>query len=870
MQPLIKVILVLPSENQFPIKHIAPHLLNLREDYDIQIATPCLNLPELNSDWEVFPSSSSILEGFDQVWIYTTGTSNEFSPEIHNLLSQAYSLKKQISYFSNLQHLIDFNPVDKTINNENQEIIDFHSPLNLNFKIALLRNHNYKGDKSSSRIQKLHSKLIDILHPLRVALIPAGSIREERYYIFRQNLRRVYYFVPDNLWRKDTVKDYIRWQLKSIRDSITWNLKSLGEILYWRSKSISDINGRVAYKVKDTLNRGNGSSRKWSIMGIFKSHDWGKKQDNVIQSGRRMMLMPSWWSQTATEQVFEQLDQFWAKYSHEKEFVIYITSSPLHLQQPFSKNITTGIQIKGTPLVYVPFRFSPKDQISLGECAEGKTFQLPLDFLWANPDKVFYSKDMQSNMRLALIIDFPHPAMFRIVTIARLMGWKLIYEPADDWRELQRNGLAKWYDPWFEHYLSANVDYDLSINPLWEEKDRDSIWNSFETIFIPYKYSGSEIPHRLIPEWWERANKDEKAFLELKNFIKEQNFSNGCVMIFSGVLFTQSEGQRSTWLTRAFSQMNIPVIFCYFRFQGQEKPQQDAIFPNVHQYPIDQLWKYPAEIISIIPRSPGKRIFLAEFPHPSLIRLMNIFNAYDWITIYETIDNWQEFSNVGQAEWYNNEIEAYIMHNSQFLSATSEPLMDMVYTISERNAVLLPNAFEPGTLSKAVSSMNLPRGTITIGYFGHLTSSWFDWDLIITTANNHPDWIFHIIGYGADTNLSLPDNVLMLGKVAHNDLPRYSTNWDVAIIPFKTTSLTLGVNPIKVYEYLELRLPVVACGMPHLTKMPYVQNAETYDEFERMIISAHAMILDPQVIETFLSCQTWMNRATTILSMKGN
>jgi len=89
----------------------------------------------------------------------------------------------------------------------------------------------------------------------------------------------------------------------------------------------------------------------------------------------------------------------------------------------------------------------------------------------------------------------------------------------------------------------------------------------------------------------------------------------------------------------------------------------------------------------------------------------------------------------------------------------------------------------------------------------------------------------------------------------------------VGIIPFKTTDLSKGVNPIKVYEYLELRLPVVACGMPHLSSMPYVQNAETFEDFEQMVLAARNMELDFQVIETFLNNNTWMNRAKALLSI---
>jgi len=87
------------------------------------------------------------------------------------------------------------------------------------------------------------------------------------------------------------------------------------------------------------------------------------------------------------------------------------------------------------------------------------------------------------------------------------------------------------------------------------------------------------------------------------------------------------------------------------------------------------------------------------------------------------------------------------------------------------------------------------------------------------------------------------------------------------MIPFKTSRLSRGVNPIKVYEYLELHLPVVTCGMPHLSQMPFVHNVESMEEFEKQILQAAETQPDQQIISAFLEKNTWTYRAECLLNL---
>ncbi len=108
-----------------------------------------------------------------------------------------------------------------------------------------------------------------------------------------------------------------------------------------------------------------------------------------------------------------------------------------------------------------------------------------------------------------------------------------------------------------------------------------------------------------------------------------------------------------------------------------------------------------------------------------------------------------------------------------------------------------------------------PRTRPRIGYLGAI-APWFDFDLVSAAATARPHWEFVLVGpvlRGAETEvarLSALPNVKVEPAVAHDDVPRVLAGFDVGLIPFHLNSLTAGVNPNKLYEYLAAGVPVIS------------------------------------------------------------
>jgi glycosyltransferase involved in cell wall biosynthesis len=176
-----------------------------------------------------------------------------------------------------------------------------------------------------------------------------------------------------------------------------------------------------------------------------------------------------------------------------------------------------------------------------------------------------------------------------------------------------------------------------------------------------------------------------------------------------------------------------------------------------------------------------------------------------------------------------NKVDA-VFAVSNFLMATRKPAKGKIFYAPQG---VETSHFLCSELAPEVKNIKKP----VIGFFG-LISEWIDLDLIKMCLTAYPESTFLFIGKSVVNLSSLLEmkNFIYLGAVEYSKLPEYASAFDVGLIPFDLSQVSLAANPLKLMEYFSMGIPVVSTNLPEVQKfyeLAFV--AKDREEFVRMI-----------------------------------
>lgn len=148
-----------------------------------------------------------------------------------------------------------------------------------------------------------------------------------------------------------------------------------------------------------------------------------------------------------------------------------------------------------------------------------------------------------------------------------------------------------------------------------------------------------------------------------------------------------------------------------------------------------------------------------------------------------------------------------------------------------------------------------------------------------------PEVDFVLIGGGAE-NLpadTYPTNVRLLGRLPHTEAIQWMTRFDIALLPNQARVLVSGgkvdigrwTSPLKMFEYMSARLPIVASRLPVLQEVltdrrnALLASPEDPREWAlriRSLLNDRAMAADlaARAHQDFLDRYSWDGRARRI------
>ncbi|HJZ58001.1 MAG TPA: glycosyltransferase [Gemmataceae bacterium] len=189
--------------------------------------------------------------------------------------------------------------------------------------------------------------------------------------------------------------------------------------------------------------------------------------------------------------------------------------------------------------------------------------------------------------------------------------------------------------------------------------------------------------------------------------------------------------------------------------------------------------------------------------------------------IYYCVDEYKVFAGVSTRRMA--ELEDRLLRRADLVITSSDRLYHAKRR-TNRHTVLVRHGVDHAHFSKALDPAtevpaevrDLPRPVI--GYFGLLAEDWVDTATLVQVARRFPTGSLVLIGTSMMdlSALTALPNVHLLGRKPYASLPGYCKGFDVSLIPFPVSEVTLNANPLKCREYLAAGLPVVSTPIPEV------------------------------------------------------
>ena len=258
---------------------------------------------------------------------------------------------------------------------------------------------------------------------------------------------------------------------------------------------------------------------------------------------------------------------------------------------------------------------------------------------------------------------------------------------------------------------------------------------------------------------------------------------------------------------------------------------------------------------------------------------------FEFINIKETIESDFIISDVidDQTKWPHSEerkksIEfnyEETLSSSDFVLTNSEKVREKMCLLNKKT-FLVPNAAEIETKQEINKKPSLLRNINSpiIGYIGNLDAIRLDVELIEYIARERPDWSFVFIGSSHQNmtklSISKAPNIHILGVVPYKNLQNYSKYFDAAIIPHLDNELTQSMDPLKLYVYLSLGVPIISTTISHLPELDkLIFIAKNKKDFLKKIdhVISEKITHDPETLTEVLTKNSWQARINKIFEI---
>lgn len=277
------------------------------------------------------------------------------------------------------------------------------------------------------------------------------------------------------------------------------------------------------------------------------------------------------------------------------------------------------------------------------------------------------------------------------------------------------------------------------------------------------------------------------------------------------------------------------------------------------------------------------KIILSISTHSTLKNISKYLNdaiKNNHQVIYEHLDDFELISR--NKDELKREFIKICENENIIISATADGLYQeaIKYRGNNKNVILLKNAvnvedFEiekpqiPPLQLKEIIKKNKP----IVGYYGCIVDAWFNYSLLTKVAQLLPNYEFVCIGIKNGTNVEKMfeiDNITYIPKIKYSEIPKYASFFDVAIIPFQKNPITANTSPVKLFEYMSLKKPIISTSISECKNYKSCLIADLPEDFAETIKKAMKLKQDASY-QTLLAEEakqnTWTERINELCDL---
>jgi teichuronic acid biosynthesis glycosyltransferase TuaH len=261
---------------------------------------------------------------------------------------------------------------------------------------------------------------------------------------------------------------------------------------------------------------------------------------------------------------------------------------------------------------------------------------------------------------------------------------------------------------------------------------------------------------------------------------------------------------------------------------------------------------------------------------------------FDWVEsdlndrhflIYDCMDDALEFPDAKTNSWLSKRLfalEQKLIQRANLVFCTAKRLADILqtrYSLSPDKIHIVNNAINLYDPQEFVRDEKIDAcfksNRVHVVYIGAV-SEWFDFEPILESLKVF-DSIEYLFFGPIEVKIPAHPRIQTLGTIPHRQVFQVLAKADVLVMPFKINDLVLGVNPIKVYEYIYSGKPALVKRYPETEKFRYFVHLYTtsteYIESLRQIINAGCKVHDQEARIEFAKENSWPHRAKECLNL---